>query len=1143
MNRFAYSSSLRDVNALSEFKVSIRFLDTGEFFFSGTDEDGHALGGLSLSYVLFSRFPDNIYGTMSKFNHLYGEPGVFLSPREALKYFQGAYFNSMIPIVWPDEFNRIRAMAISLQAVLETGKFAPDFQDWKTGKMGWKILSNEVNVHKFTAPAQPDNALPKSAMLDVGFAAKWLNSILNQLISENPNVRDAFAAVLNRSLMLQLDTSERKTAKGSSSVVNVASDHAKTLGEALDEQEWLAEIGWMEHPVPFRVCLELKEPDMVSLPRATMSPGVSASDLSDADAVDAVDTLDTVSLGSKWGLNVVLQDKEDASRLFYYHHQIDEDRPTIAGMESLIGETPPADWLDHKDWLDNKIAAMVKLVPWLSPPAGECGGYQTAGLPEVRPTAVESEVHSTARASEAEDNLNESDFLVCLRQWLTTEEAWLFLTEAGLTLAEAGFTVFLPAWWEKVKQAKSRIKIRVASSVASQAQPLFGIDQTIDFDWQIAVGDIDLSEAEYHRLVAAKTRLVRLRGQWVQVSPEFLAAAKRALQQIEKKHGLTFRDVLEMVLLGVPKGSKDEQPSQLPGNEKMDEQKEHGADSPDQGTKAEVHGEGGPEQVDGFGQAGDAEHTTVPIDIELNTYLAEFIARLQQTDTDLLSTPSGFVGELRPYQVRGFSWLCFLYQFGLGAVLADDMGLGKTVQYIAYLLQIQTLRSGTKAEVAISLERDTKLDGADGPALLICPTSVLGNWQKELKRFAPGLQTYVHYGTLRRHGEAFQTVTAKADLVLTTYALAQLDQSDLQSVIWDSVCLDEAQNIKNAHGKQSVAIRKLSARHRIAMTGTPMENRLTELWSIFDFINPGYLGGLTAFTRRFVTPIEKTQDTALLARLRRLVQPFMLRRLKTDPAIELDLPEKTESKVYVSLTAEQAALYESLLADLLARIETADPMERRGLILSTLTRLKQVCNHPALALKDDAINPVRTEKARSAKLERFAEMVQELRAEGDKCLVFTQFVETGKMLVDVLQTELGEEVLFLHGGTSKKQRDGMIESFHLNDAPYGVFVLSLKAGGVGLNLTAANHVFHFDRWWNPAVENQATDRAYRIGQHQHVNVYKFVALGTVEERIDELISRKQVQSEEILGAGEQWITELSTDELRDLFALRREWVN
>ncbi|QSO51255.1 DEAD/DEAH box helicase [Alicyclobacillus curvatus] len=1223
MNRFTDASSSSDVGVKAEVEIDVQFLDTGDFFFSGINAEGHQMGGLRLSFLLFTRFAENFYGTMSRFDFFDGKPGVLLSPREALKYFQGAYYNSMVTIDWPDDIEMIRETATFLQRVLETGRFAPDFMEWQKGRMGWKITGEATTELERLGPGSGarNHIAANGVMSDRRFAVAWLNGTVKQLLSEDKAIQTALADVQRTSPLLQMQTAERR---GKESPAGAVQDDHLAFADG-DEQDWLAEIGWMEHPVPFRVCLELREPVFFSSGHESMEPV----------------SFDAASFDNRWALNIVLQDKQDATRLFYYYpqdhpqdgHQDDvqrRDGPLDQGLlddaplgegpldeglldqgplddgllqDSLIGERPPSPWLIHKTWLENKIAAMIKLVPWLS--RQERGPSRGHGVRDDIEHGVRDDTHH-----DVPDDIEHD-----VRQWLTTDAAWRFLAEDGLTLAEAGFTLLLPTWWEKVQRAKSRVKIRVAPSAGSEAKPLFGIDQTIDFDWQIAVGDIQLSEADYRKLVAAKTRLVRLQGQWVQVSPQFLAAAKKALQQLERKHGLTFRDVLEMYLLGLPIEHDTGQPAQGDGAGQFDAGETGGAGHTDGEGRVDATGQMGvDEHAGGADEGQDAGHVdaeanvSVPIEIELNTHLTHLIAQLQQMDTDVLPAPSGFVGELRPYQVRGFSWLSFLYRLGLGAVLADDMGLGKTVQYIAYLLQTRGLRgdaeagAGAGVNVGVDAGAERGAEGPDvgvganvsgdaravaeraaggvnvgvdadagpasdrdrntpGPALLICPTSVLGNWQKELARFAPGLQTYVHYGTSRRHGEEFVAACAEAHLVLTTYTLAQIDELDIHSVSWDSVCLDEAQNIKNAHAKQSMAIRKLSARHRVAMTGTPMENRLTELWSIFDFINPGYLGGLTAFTRRFVTPVEKNGDGQLLRQLRRLVQPFMLRRLKTDKAIELDLPEKTESKVFVQLTAEQAALYESVLADLLTRIEAADPMQRRGLILSTLTRLKQVCNHPALAVKEDIVDASgraasqnkgeqrtrlraggRGDLARSAKLERFVEMVQELRAEGDTCLVFTQFVETGKLLVDVLQTELGEDVLFLHGGTSKKQRDEMIASFSGEDGRYGVFVLSLKAGGVGLNLTAANHVFHFDRWWNPAVENQATDRAYRIGQRQHVNVYKFVALGTVEERIDELISRKQAQSEEILGAGEQWITELSTDELHELFALRREWV-
>ena len=373
-------------------------------------------------------------------------------------------------------------------------------------------------------------------------------------------------------------------------------------------------------------------------------------------------------------------------------------------------------------------------------------------------------------------------------------------------------------------------------------------------------------------------------------------------------------------------------------------------------------------------------------------------------------------------------------------------------------------------------------------------------------------------------------------MVISTYGLARRDVDDLVQVPWSDVILDEAQNIKNPQAKQTQAIRKLPAANRIALTGTPVENRLSELWSIMQFLNPGFLGSQAGFRQSFALPIERYQDKAATERLKGLVGPFILRRLKTDPTIIQDLPDKLEMKVYCNLTAEQATLYEAVVKESLERITSAEEgIERRGVVLGSLTRLKQVCNHPAQFLGDGSALP-----GRSGKLDRLGEMLEEALSVGDRALVFTQFAEMGHMLQGYLQSLFGVEVLFLHGGTPQKQRDRMVARFQQERGGPPIFILSLKAGGTGLNLTAANHVFHFDRWWNPAVENQATDRAFRIGQTRDVQVHKFLCAGTLEERIDEMIESKKALAESVVGAGEGWLTELSTDELRDIMSLRRD---
>ncbi|MBN1954149.1 MAG: DEAD/DEAH box helicase, partial [Anaerolineae bacterium] len=483
-----------------------------------------------------------------------------------------------------------------------------------------------------------------------------------------------------------------------------------------------------------------------------------------------------------------------------------------------------------------------------------------------------------------------------------------------------------------------------------------------------------------------------------------------------------------------------------------------------------------------------------------------------------LPPPRGLAGELRPYQLRGYSWLAFLRKWGMGSCLADDMGLGKTIQAIALLLR----------------ERERAGDGVP-PALVICPTSVVGNWKREINRFAPGLRVMVHHGGDRARGEDFVATAQAHDVVVCTYGLARRDADDLKQISWSDVILDEAQNIKNPHARQTQAVRSLQAANRVALTGTPVENRLSELWSIMQFLNPGFLGSQAGFRQAFALPIERYQDKTATERLKGLVGPFILRRVKTDATIIQDLPDKLEMKVYCDLTAEQATLYEAVVKESLERIESEEEgIQRRGVVLGALMRLKQVCNHPAQFLGDGSVLA-----GRSGKLDRLGEMLEEALSVGDRALVFTQFAEMGHMLRAHLQSLFGVEVLFLHGGTPQKQRDRMVARFQQgHDAP--VFVLSLKAGGTGLNLTAANHVFHFDRWWNPAVENQATDRAFRIGQTRDVQAHKFICAGTLEERIDALIESKKALAESVVGAGENWLTELSTDELRDVMQLRRD---
>ena len=506
------------------------------------------------------------------------------------------------------------------------------------------------------------------------------------------------------------------------------------------------------------------------------------------------------------------------------------------------------------------------------------------------------------------------------------------------------------------------------------------------------------------------------------------------------------------------------------------------------------------------------------VEVEGEGDLATILGGHADERFEALDTPAGFHGELRPYQARGLAWLAFLDRLGLGACLADDMGLGKTIELLALLVAERP----PGAPVVRGVGRAT---------LLVCPMSVVGNWQHEAARFAPDLVVHVHHGAERSWGVEFRETVAASDLVVTTYALLARDAADLASIPWRRVVLDEAQNVKNPESKQARAARTLHARSRVALTGTPVENRLSDLWSLMEFLNPGLLGTADTFRRTFSAPIERTRDEEAAGRLRRLTQPFVLRRLKTDRRIVPDLPSKQEMKVFCTLTKEQATLYEAVVNEMLARIEAVSGMERRGLVLSTLLRLKQICDHPVLYLRDRS--PLGD---RSGKLARTEEILEEVIAAGERCLVFTQFTELGDALQAHISERLGREVLWLHGGTPRAARDEAVARFQGPDGP-PVFLLSLKAGGTGLNLTAANHVVHFDRWWNPAVEDQATDRAFRIGQRKDVQVRKLVCAGTLEERIDRMIEEKKALADRVVGTGEEWLTELSTGRLREILTL------
>lgn len=509
-------------------------------------------------------------------------------------------------------------------------------------------------------------------------------------------------------------------------------------------------------------------------------------------------------------------------------------------------------------------------------------------------------------------------------------------------------------------------------------------------------------------------------------------------------------------------------------------------------------------------------------EVEHDEVLSEMMAKLQdKSQLEPISEQLNLQGNLREYQKRGVSWLQYLESLGLNGCLADDMGLGKSVQVIARLVQEKELMKSPL------------------PTLLIAPTSVVGNWQKEIAKFAPHLKAMVHHGSDRLQDPTdFKAVCQQHDVVISSFTLARKDEKLLNSVEWQRLVLDEAQNIKNPKAAQTKAILKLSAKHRLALTGTPVENRLLDLWSIFNFLNPGYLGKEAQFRKFFEIPIQKDNDRVKSATLKKLVEPLILRRVKTDQSIISDLPDKVEQKLYTNLTKEQASLYEVVVKDVEEKLQSAEGIQRKGLMLSTLMKLKQICNHPAQFLQDGSeFSP-----ERSHKLSRLAEMVEEAISEGESLLIFSQFTEVCESIEKHIKHSLHCNSYYLHGGTNRQRREKMITEFQEPDTEPSVFILSLKAGGVGITLTKANHVFHFDRWWNPAVEDQATDRAFRIGQKKNVFVHKFVAIGTLEERIDQMIEDKKKLSSAVVGSDESWLTELDNEAFKQLITLNRSAV-
>lgn len=609
--------------------------------------------------------------------------------------------------------------------------------------------------------------------------------------------------------------------------------------------------------------------------------------------------------------------------------------------------------------------------------------------------------------------------------------------------------------------------IQVSIKVGNSTPKRVGMESLLTFDATLLLGDQVITQSEAQKILEESQGLAYLKGKWIEVNHEKLKQVLSVFekaQQAIKNDGLSIQDALQIQL----------------------------------GTKKFM---------------GVAVQDNL-LTVENGRWLESVVHKLQNPESIKSVRPGrNFKATLRGYQQHGLNWLHFLHSLQFGACLADDMGLGKTIQIIAFINSLKSKRKGNKQA-----------------HLLVVPASLLSNWQKELERFAPSLTYFIAHSS----ANADISKTTKDndflnnyDIVITTYALIQRYKW-LQTYKWQYVILDEAQAIKNPGTKQTKAVKKLKCYNRIALTGTPIENKLGDLWSLYDFINPGLLGSIGEFTK-----FTKGLQNEGYARLKKIIRPYILRRLKTDKSIINDLPDKIEMKVYASLSKKQILLYQQLVNGLAKAIKKSEGTQRRGIILGSLIKFKQICNHPGQYLDNGEF----LEKD-SGKFAQLNEICQTILAKREKVLVFTQFKEIAPALHDFLQSVFGREGLILHGGTAVKKRKGLIERFQ-SDEYVPFFILSVKAAGVGLNLTAANHVIHFDRWWNPAVENQATDRAFRIGQKKKVLVHKLITTGTIEEKIDAMIEDKLSLSREIMeSSGESWITQMDDEQMLDLFRLR-----
>lgn len=1045
-------------------------LGEDRFLLAAKDEHGRYLDPSKWKNLVFSSHEESFFGTTLETGSADGVDGVALNGWQLVSLFAKESFNRFIEWDWNEQSEICLAAAFSLYEGIIEKDWLPDFSVWgPEGEFRWKLPERVMNEFAPSFWEQEVGNEPRDFLKNEGDEPAAPTAL--SYISDLYNT--ALDAFLTRNKAM------KELFGPKLDLLKKQNLSGLDLARYFDEESWREWVGITESDVPFTIGLRLDEP---------------------------------LDGEGDWSLDVFLRGKKNTDE--------------IVDVEDV--KRIPARWRPHLERVDREQARWVRLIPWLSHDgSGEDGG--------------------TAH----------------LKRELTEEEAWMFLTDASETLVALDVEILLPSWWQAMKNAN--LKVKASLKGTSSHRPSFvGLDAMLDFNWRFSMNGVDLSEDEFGKLVEEKRRLVYIRGRWVKLDPQFIRQIQDLMKRAEKE-GLQVRDLLEQELVepGEPSADELENPKafakiQIELNrqwKQMVKQLSEVKEIPLIDVPDGLHGELRPYQQLGMSwlwflrQYGFGAILADDMGLGKTVQLISYLLLVKDNAVDSVdtmnivpkqemvtgttkthdSTPGGQLASDKPEDAADISMVPDTVNRAEDSDAVHDTNIDVGTVNI---LPEQELVTGTKTRRKKKDDTDAAAKVPTKAALIICPTSVLGNWQKELDRFAPEMKVYLHYGSNRLKEAAFSERAQDADVVLTSYGLSHLDTEEFNSLLWSTIAIDEAQNIKNAQTKQSKAVRRLRGRHHIALTGTPMENRLSELWSIFDFTNHGYLGSLGQFQKKFIIPIEKDENKDKIQQLQALIRPFLLRRTKKDDDVALNLPDKLEQKEYCPLTAEQASLYEQLIHDTFAEIEKLTGFERKGLILQMLSRLKQLCNHPALYLKEKSAS--RELMDRSNKLEKLVELIDAVLDQGESCLIFTQYIEMGEMIRSTLKKKFGIEVPFLNGSVAKSQRDLMIDRFQ--DGEFPVFLLSLKAGGTGLNLTAANHVIHYDRWWNPAVENQATDRAYRIGQSRFVHVHKLICTGTLEEKIDAMLEKKQFLNDQIIQS-ENWITELSTEELKDLVYL------